>query len=648
MQIVQLPDEIINQIAAGEVIERPASVVKELIDNSIDAGATKIIIRIKKGGLEMIEIEDDGQGIPRDQAQLAFTSHATSKIKNIDDLNKLISMGFRGEALATIKSIATVSMTSKYVQETDGWKYLVNTNKTETAPYSQGTKVTVERIFENIPARLKFLKSAETEYKKIYDLLVRYFLINPQISFVLEKDGKTTINLISDKNIEKGRLSLSRIKEVINKYFEKAIELNFDGQGIKIEGFVGHPETHSPVGVQQYLYVNMRPIKDAGAYKSVHIGAHRFIPEGHKLPFVINITIDPSQVDVNIHPRKEEVRFINQYRIYSSIEQAVCDALENRLKLSKDYSYTNDEFDRLRNRSTSLLADNISDNTENIGYTKSNNIKENLYSSDLSSPQDISWKRFDRKNTHDQNNTSSQLFNKDNINNSKSSYAINKQSNSDQVQQSLQFSAEFLEQVDKTQYDTHNKYLQVFNKYIIYRQKEELWVVDQHAAAERVNFERLLSNLNNEAKNVQKLLIPEEIEVSSDISAIISENIELFNNLGFETEIKENIVIVSSIPSLIGDFDFRKSLISLAQNADDEEVLSSELIRAVSVQQANIIATMACHTSIRTGQKLDQSTMDTLTHELANCKNQYSCPHGRPIIWRLSLPDIDKHFERTY
>jgi len=635
MQITQLSEDIINQIAAGEVIERPASVVKELIDNAIDAGADKIIIRIKKGGLELIEVEDNGFGIPREQAKLAFTSHATSKISTIEDLDKLISMGFRGEALATIKSIARVTMISKYDQENDGWKYLVNDDKTETSAFSKGTKVSVEHIFENIPARLKFLKSADTEYKKIHELLINFFLINPHISFILEKDGKTVVNLISDKSVQKGNLSLSRIKEVIKGYFDKAIEIYFEGQGIKISGYVGHPDTHSPVGIQQHLCVNMRPIKDAGSYKSVQIGAHRFIPEGHKLPFVINISIDPSQVDVNIHPRKEEVRFLNQYRIYSSIEQAVSDSFEKNLKLSKDYSYTNDEFDRLRNRSTSILADNMTSesNIDNV-----NKIINNDYAQNPDSNHDIAWKRFDRKDeTQSSDYTNNMNFQEKDFH-----------THADQIQQSLQFSSELLDKSENYSLNNESKYLQVFNKYIIFRQKDELWVVDQHAAAERVNFERLLANLENESKNVQKLLLPDEIEVSSIILDIVTANLDLFNKLGFETKIQDNKVIVYSIPSLIGEFDFRKSLISLSQDVDDEDVLSSELIRAVTVEQANIIATMACHTSIRTGQKLDQNTINNLINELSHCKNQYSCPHGRPIIWKLSLPDIDKHFERTY
>lgn len=606
-EIKKLPSELINQIAAGEVIERPSSVVKELVDNSLDAGATSIKISIKNGGATLIEVADNGSGIPQKQLPLAFERHATSKVGSLEDLNRLMTMGFRGEALATVVAISKLSVIS--MSEDDDQASLLEFEGIEPkgvkpAARDLGTTVRVEDLFHNIPARKKFLKTSETEYRKILAALTPYFLVNPQVHFILEKDGRRIYNLPTIEGQGAGTLAKERLKDVIKRDFvEDMVPLFYDGDGVKISGYVAHPKFHAKRTSDQFMFINNRPVLDRGVYRAVHEGFGRFIPHGEKIPFVIKIDIRPDLVDVNVHPRKEEVRFINPYRLYSAVEAAVQKALERESK-------------------TEFLAD----------YTptvaSSNTERENAFS------------RLRQSDSGASSYTPSE---------SNASHAT--------IQESLGFSKEILSDLPMQGYtkqdgeqspmltDSIRNAFQLFNKYIFLELDDELWVLDQHAAAERITFEKLNQTYDGTQSDIQKLLVPAEVELSPEEASFVQENKEFFEKIGFSVEVENGVGQVSSVPAAFVGVDPTKIFKSIFTDlTQDQRDLEKDFKKA----KEDILATVACHSSIRTKQSLHKDECISLAQQLLQCDNPYSCPHGRPIVWRMSLSDIDKRFDRTY
>lgn len=608
-KLIKLSQDVVNQIAAGEVVERPASVVKELVDNAIDAEATKITIKVKNGGIDMIEVTDDGYGIPQQELPEIFDAHTTSKIDSIEDLNTLVSMGFRGEALSTITSVSKVNIASKYEGEDianeisfaeDG---MSNVKK---AAKERGTTVRVENIFYNIPARKKYLKTAQTEYRKIYELLNSYYLIYPNIHFVLEKEGKVVVNLPVVKGAKQGEITGERIKEVMNESQEKFIAINYEGSGIKITGHIAHPSLHKSSRAKTYIFVNNRPISDTGIYRAVHEGYSRYLPHGQKVDFAIAVTIKPEYVDVNVHPRKEEVRFENPFRIYSAIEDCVRHNLEKKLSFQDTPS------------------------------TKPSNLK------DFSSMRE----RFN-KSPSSPSQTSSH---------SKQYVVKGNYKNSGSVKDSLLFSKELLSSQNRTQenkqtqetlpWENKNEIrnmFQVFNKYVIIEFiNERLWIIDQHAAAERINFEKL--SKGSDSLELQNFLVPVEVSIKKEESLFLEEAKEFFEKMGINYDIDKSKVILKSVPVEFSESDFKQIFDEIFEIEEDIESLKKNYKKL----REDILATISCHSSVRSGQSLQKEEMLNLFQQLSECENPYSCPHGRPIVWKLTLSEIDTNFERTY
>ncbi len=599
----RLSMEVVNQIAAGEVIERPASVLKELLDNSVDAQATRITVRVKNGGLDMIEVGDNGIGIPSENLPEIFDAHTTSKIESIDDLNTLISMGFRGEALSSITSVAKVLVQSKFKDEEVAYEITYSGNGKsgiKKCAREEGTLVRVEDLFYNIPARKKYLKSAQTEYRKIYELLSKYTLIYPNIHFILEKDGKRVLDMPMVKDAKPGEICKERSNEVFPD--GKSLSVFFDGSGITVHGLSAHPSSHKAKSSKQVIFVNHRAVTDRGIIRAVYEGYSRYLPFGEKISFVLGIDIRPDLVDVNVHPRKEEVRFENAFRVYSAVEEAVKHTLGKALSLNNTNAET---------RTTSELPD-------------------------ASTFKDV------RNSFHQVGNTPKQ-YTEITFNNKASS-----------VRDSLLFSQEVLQNTLSSKPSEHvphdeeeemhsiRNIFQIFNKYIVIEfEDEHLWIVDQHAAAERINFEKLT---NRETKsNIQTLLVPQEIKLTKEQILFLEEQKEFFEEMGFAFDTKEDGIDILTTPVEFM-FDIQAMFNEIFELSDDPMILKQNFDKL----KQDILATIACHLSVRSGQKLDRSEMLSTYKELSECKNEYSCPHGRPAIWRLKLNDIDKNFERTY
>jgi DNA mismatch repair protein MutL len=597
----RLSEEVINQIAAGEVIERPSSVVKELVDNSIDAQAEHIVVKVREGGISLIEVSDDGIGIPKEDLSEVFTAHTTSKLENIDDLNTVLSMGFRGEALSTIVAVSNTSMISKYADDDFG-NEIVFTNssdfKIKKATRENGTVVKVENIFDKIPVRKKYLKTAQTEYRNILNILTPYFLIYPNIHWELYKDGKEVVDLHS---IEKtaGTIDKERVKEVIKQDFVERMETVFlDGNGMKISGLIAHPSDHMSRTKYQYVFVNGRNVWDNSVARAVIQAYDRYVPHGEKVPFIINIKIKPELVDINVHPRKEEVKFLNPYRVYSSVEQAVKNSID------KLVSYKNipekDSFEGVENIYNKQKA--YSSHSRNINFSQGSTVRDSLSFSKAALE-----------------NSSQNTFFK-------------------QIQSEEAIEENFKKQSKKEIQAFH----QIFNKYVIVEFEDAIWIIDQHAAAERITFEKLSKVIEIKNTDTQNLLVEEKIKLDNAEIEFIKENKQLFINLGFNIEIKDKNLVVKSIPVEFVDANIVK-LIKEVLEIDVEEV-KDDLDRL----KKDLVATMACHTSIRSGQKLDVSLMKNLYYNLLDCDNPYSCPHGRPIVWKMSIEQIDSNFDRTY
>jgi DNA mismatch repair protein MutL len=594
----KLSSEVVNQIAAGEVIERPASVVKELVDNSIDAQASKISIKLREGGIKLIEVSDNGIGIPKEYLSDIFTAHTTTKLQTLEDLNELMSMGFRGEALSTIVAVSDINMVSKFEDDDIANEIVFNSPsdfKIKKSARESGTVISVENIFGKIPARKKFLKTAQTEYRNILNILTPYFLIYPNVHWELYKDGKRVLDLSNEEDIS-GKVNRERVKEVVKQDFVARMEkVFFEGNGMQISGLVAHPSDHLSRTKYQYIFVNGRNVWDNGIAKAVIQAYERYIPHGQKVPFIINIKIKPELIDVNVHPRKEEVRFLNPYRVYSSVEQAV------KVSIDKLVSYKNipqkDSFAGVTQDYTQH-----SSHERDINFSKSSSVRDSLN------------------------------FSKAILEQPKQSTFFENDSNLGKV---------VVEESDIVKRDIKSIH-QIFNKYIIIEFEDIIWIIDQHAAAERITFEKLSNALEIKNTDTQNLLVPEEINLDSASLEFIKENLKIFKNLGFNIDALDEKILIKSVPVEFVDANIEELIKEILEL--DLDILQKDLDRL----KKDLVATMACHTSIRAGQKLDIPLMKDVYYNLLDCDNPYSCPHGRPIVWKMSIGEIDSKFDRTY
>lgn len=594
-KIKKLDPKVIDQIAAGEVVERPASVLKELLDNAVDSGATKISIKIKKGGLERIEVQDNGCGIEKDDVSLALQSHTTSKIESISDISEIKTMGFRGEALSSISSVSKVTIRSSTGEQSNPASEIVctygETGDASTVSMEAGTTVIVENLFENLPARKKFLKSEKTEYRKLLEVFIPIALINSAIHFTFNSNGRDIYNLPAVKNAKNGSLHPRRVSEILKDI--EFVDLFYDGEGITIGGGVGHPRHHATRTSVQYTFINGRPVWDSGVAKAVSVGASRFIPEDSRVPFVVAVSIPTHQVDVNVHPRKLEVRFANPYRVYSAVENAVKAAYEQNLGADSE----EEEYSRFRK-------------------------------SGVVSPSE--------KSTDDR--------------------ALRLRPRAYEVKKSLEFSKMLLEDSDDTVYSAEgepkltasavSQVRQFLGRYILASVGEELWIIDQHAAAERIRFEKLIDEFDKSGVPYQNLLAPMELQLSDSDLEFIKEVKDILESLGYFIDISKSTANLSAVPESLKEADHQKLIQELLGELRDIEDFKEKGKVLAGKYRDSVIATMACHSSVRMNRKLDDAEARSIIEQLLKCNNSYSCPHGRPIIWKLAQKDIDDHFER--
>lgn len=576
--IVLLDDLTINKIAAGEVIERPANVVKELVENSIDAGSNKIVIEIKNGGKTFIKVTDNGKGILLDDIDISLERHATSKIRKIEDLETTYSMGFRGEALASIVAISKLTMISKTKDENTGIKVIAKAGdilEKEEVATQTGTSIIVEDLFFNTPVRYKFLKQDSTEFRYIKELIQKIAMANLNISFKLLNDGKTVFSSNGSGDI----------KDIVYILYgreckDNIINVDYKECGIKVTGVIGNTLMARDNRKGQIIFLNKRNIKNAMITSSIDQAFKGGIGIGKHGFFILNLEMPADFYDINVHPTKMEVRFKEEDKIYKVVYHAVKNSMLNKDFLgnneieAKKESYIENEFEFLTNH-----------------------------------------------------------FSKDENNESDKSRLWNNNIESKEITEENK-KQELIKRETKRKIDY--KYIGIiFRTYIIIEIKNELFLIDQHAAHERVLYEQIKENYKNNLKNnSQMMLLPEVINLSHKEIKFVQENIELLKNTGFDIDVfGENSIKINGIPDIEYKVNSRNIFLDIL-----DEMLTNERGQIKDVEE-RFIATVACKAAVKANMDLRKEEVDKLIESLLSLKNPYTCPHGRPTTIKLCSAD---------
>ena len=617
MTIRILPNNLVNQIAAGEVVERPASVLKELVENSIDAGATSIEVTLADGGKSLMIVSDNGKGMSKDELPIAVERHATSKLPD-DNLFNINFLGFRGEALPSISSVARLSITSRVQGAENAWKIEVNGGeKSEVMPaaLSKGTRIEVRDLFYATPARLKFLKTAAAETGQCVDIMNRIALANPKISFYLNDEKGKKIAL----NAQQGELfdaRLKRLSEVMGREFEEnSFLIDAQRENLRISGFASLPTLNKANSLSQYLFVNNRPVRDKlllGAIK----GAYQDVLERNRYPMcALYFDIDPAYVDVNVHPAKAEVRFYDNALVRGLLVSAIRNALNQagqRASNVMDVSaFVQDQIPEFDVNGVKLPETAALEETSFAFQTEP-----------LRPHGGFAFQGYSRSSGGSRQAVLPELERKFSVRTEESIPAA-------------QIQPEEVGPLGLAKAQFHDTY-------IISQTEDSIIIVDQHAAHERIVMEKMKDNLARGKVASQMLLIPEVIDLKPSDKVRILENAEELAKLGLQVEeFGPSAVIVREIPALLGDCDV-KSLIQDIVEEMAEWGKGFELTEKLHL----VCATMACHGSVRAGRRLNIDEMNRLLRDMERTPHSGQCNHGRPTYIELKISDFEKLFHR--
>ena len=725
-KIVLLDDSTINKIAAGEVIERPASVVKEVMENSIDAGATAITVEIRNGGISYIRVTDNGKGIMQDDLEIAFERHATSKLRSAEDLDDIKSMGFRGEALASIASIAKVSLISKTADSYTGYEVVVEGGKIlskEEAGCPNGTSITIENLFYNTPVRYKFLKKDFTESGYIEDVVTRIALVHPEIAVKLINTGKTIIQTSGN----------GEIKPVIYNIYGKEIadnliDIDYTYDDIIVKGVIGKPVISRSNRSNQLFFVNNRFVKDKALSGAAEQAFKGFVTIGKHGFLVLNIDMDPRKVDVNVHPAKLEVRFQEETKIFKAIYHAIREGL-----LKGDLVADTSSIDKIDEEKTKYSTENIDLNPkfENVGSSSFRDIIKNtepVKPNFEQLPSYIKEEKFDsnklvqtdqtveKEEIKEHEKQSEQTFEDvmarlnrmqnviSTVNEEKTTYnapseaTINNEDKekvenstedvkvinqeTPQANSQTNDNSKFLEMYEKTfgisvkkeeneedeldvsqefkpmtaednvsvfegesSYATKPAYKYIgiaFNTYIIIEMKSDLYIIDQHAAHERIMYEKIKQNYySNNTKDSQLMLLPDIITLTHKEMGIYRDNKEMFQRAGFAVEeFGENTVKLSGVPNVLIDLETKDLFL---ETLDEINTVARTAKQEI---EEKFIATVACKAAVKAHMVLEKQEVTQLLDKLLQLPNPFTCPHGRPTAIKMTRNDIEKKFSR--
>ena len=726
--IVLLDDLTINKIAAGEVVERPASVVKELVENSIDAGATSINVEIKNGGISYIRITDNGKGIMPDDMEMAFERHATSKIRSADDLETVKSMGFRGEALASIASIAKVEMKSKTEENEIGYEVIVeggNIISTNEVGCPKGTTITVQNLFYNTPVRYKFLKKDFTEGGYIEDVMTRIALVNPNIAIKLISSGKTIIQTTGNGELKSVVYSIYG-KEIA----ENILDVNYEYEGIKVSGVIGKPSISRSNRSNQLFFVNKRYIKDKVLTSSAEQAFKGMITIGKFGFLILNLEMNPQKVDVNVHPAKLEVRFEEESKVFKAVYHAIKDSLlKGDLVSNPEREYNKEEtktiekednngglfkrgqevekannnviadlYEKRQNNTSKTNTVNVNSGYESLmnkmaemqksieTYKKGGELKEEeaeykeniiedlskVEKTNMDETQVIKTISEIEANAEEQDLEKTQVINMQEVLEKAKqleNIKMEPSGNFDEMYTSVFGSMPVKEEVEQEEkIDTleeakittgeaisifedkqNEKYIPkykfigiAFSTYIIVELDKEIYIIDQHAAHERIMYERIKENYYNEdQKDSQLMLLPDVITLTHKEMDIANENIEMFRKAGFTLEeFGENTMKLTGVPNVCIDLDTKELFL---ETLDEINTVARTAKQEI---EEKFIATVACKAAVKANMALSKEEVDSLMEKLLKLPNPFTCPHGRPTAIRMSKTDIEKKFSR--
>ena len=676
--VVLLDDLTINKIAAGEVIERPASVIKEMVENSIDAGATNISVEIKNGGISYLRVSDNGKGIMQEDMELCFERHATSKIRTADDLATVRSMGFRGEALASIAAIAHVEMVSKTQDAETGFRIVIEAGKVlekEEIGCPVGTSITVTNLFFNTPVRYKFLKKDFTEAGYIEDAITRLALVNPNIAMKLISTGKTVIATNGN----------GKIKDVIYSIYgkeiaEKVLDIDYTYEDIHVKGVVGKPEISRSNRSNQLFFVNKRYIKDKGLTAAAEQAFKGLITIGKYGFLILNIEMDPSKVDVNVHPAKLEVRFEEEGKVFKAIYHAIHDALlRGDLVATPEKEYTEEKKEKSENipQTSTLFAktDVVKEKTSPFSFLKKKEdttiTPEEIQNNPIA---DIYQKKYTEETPKETSTVISNMNTHEDIIQhiaqlqqeiKKNSPPTNfdemylktfgklppKEEEKKEEQPSLVDSFQtddgknlsLFEEKETYQLPTYKFIGIAFSTYIILEMDKELYILDQHAAHERILYEKIKKNYysDNGEKDSQLMLLPDIINLSHKEMDIAKDNMEMFEKAGFMLEeFGENTIKLTGVPNICIQLDTKELFL---ETLDEINTVARTAKQEI---EERFIATVACKAAVKANMALSKEEVDSLMTELLKLPNPFTCPHGRPTVIKMSKYDIERKFSR--
>ena len=582
-KIQTLSTDLRNKISAGEVVERPASVVKELLENSLDAAALEISVVVEKGGQQLIQLRDNGHGIPSEDLPKAVERYSTSKIRTIDDLFQINTFGFRGEALASIASVSEFEIVSSQ-EDQEGAVITIQNGECSPitpSPMVTGTQITIRNLFYNTPARRKFLKSPRIELRQIIKSLKQAALSHPEVNFKLIADNKEILNVTSESLQE-------RIASLFDPtYQENLLPVHLDKSEYSFSGYIGNLNLIRSRPEDQFIYLNRRFIKNRLLNSAVYSGYKSLTKRGEFPFFVLNLIIPPDQIDVNVHPMKTEVRFKDEWRIYHILKSGINDALSDILGTIPYFEKFNPDVNGAENR--------IAMPQESIIEQKSFSFPQGDHEKDQSHLQ---------------------------------------------IERAKSYASDLAVRKEKTNNIDVENIWQVHKKYVVSEITSGLVIIDQHVAHERILFEEAMNSFEEGNSSSQSLLFPEMIDFSPDEYSVLLDILPFLEKMGFRMREKEKYKVeLEAIPSEMAWGSERSVIKDIIDN-----YLSHQ--KEYSSMQENLAASYSCHGAVKAGDALTKEEMRELVNRLFATKHPYYCPHGRPIIVQLSLNELDKRFER--
>jgi DNA mismatch repair protein MutL len=636
--IIILPEDLVDKIAAGEVVERPASVVKELVENSIDSGAKNISVEIKKGGIKFIRVTDDGSGMDEKNSELAFQRHGTSKLKSVDDLYRIETLGFRGEALPSIASVSFLDMLTRTEESLSGTRIrieggVIKDKKDAGAPI--GTSIIVREIFYSVPARRKFLKSVLTETRHIIDLLTRFAIAYPEISFKLTSDQRELFDFKATDSLKE------RVADVFGRnQVEKMLEMKkgdeHQPEPVRphVFGFLGKPEIARSNRAELYFFVNTRPITSRTLYHAVQIGYGELLPKG-KFPFAITfIEIDPGLVDVNVHPTKSEVRFSDERGMHDLVYSKIKNCLT-----SPEVMPIIEPFEK-----GVIPSEPSGDKRSTFGFEKSRmpvpprreGDKGTAFESSEAKDQDIVQESLLEKDLvrHGPEPPKEETIKKGEVEPHDRDYSPAAGAVRPKSEEKFKTTTEKKIEAGVTLW-------QLADTYILSQVKGNLMVLDQHAAHERILYEEAMKNLTERPASSQQILFPTVIELSPKEFQTLEEHKQLIGKLGFGFKhFGGRSVLITAVPSLIKGKSGETFLKEILTQLEEEEKVETDRVKAVA-------KSFACHGAVKAGDRLTHEEMYSLARQLFTTEEPYSCPHGRPTVVKISIDELNKKFGRS-